>query len=116
MSEDKPSPAAQAEGVCHTEAECVALYKVLTPELKAPALEMLRQELASVKDQIRAAYTAAPTDWYVAYHFGWGIAVRNLLREKGFGEDYFKIHNLDDIYVPLVEEAFGLSPQIPQGL
>ena len=92
------------------------MYASLTPELKAPALEMLRTELAQVRDQIRAAYTAAPTDWYVSYHFGWGMAVRNLLREKGFGEDYFHIHNLDDIYVPLVEEAFGLKDSIPQGL
>lgn len=99
----------QNTGVCHTEAECVAMYAALTSEVKTPALEMLRKELASVADQIRAAFVAAPTDWYIGYHFGWGMAVRNLLRREGFGEDYFKVHNLDDIYVPLIEEALALK-------
>lgn len=117
MSEqDVQSEAAKAAGVCHTDDECVKMYQGLTPEIKAPALEMLRKELAPVTDQIRAAFTAAPNDWYVSYHFGWGMAVRNLLREKGFGEEYFRVHNLDDIYVALVEEALGLKDSIPQGL
>jgi hypothetical protein len=38
-------------------------------------------------------------------HFGFGIMVRNLLREEGCGEDYFEIGNLDDIYVQLLEGA-----------
>jgi len=109
INQNNPSPAAQAEGICHTDAECVAMFADLTPEIKAPALAMLREELVPVVDQIRAAYTAAPDDWYVGYHFSWGMAVRNLLRQKGFGEDYFNVHNLDDIYVALVEEALSLK-------
>jgi hypothetical protein len=116
ISQDVQTPEATAQGVCHTDSECVQMYAALTPEVKAPALEMLRTELAPVVKEIRAAFTAAPKDWYVGYHFGWGMAVRNLLREKGFGEEYFKIHNLDDIYVALVEEALGLKDSIPQGL
>jgi hypothetical protein len=77
---------------------------------------MLRTELASVKDQVRAACAADPEGWYTEFHFGWGMAVRNLLREKNFGEDYFHVHNLDDIYVALIEEALGLEDSIPQGL
>lgn len=116
IDQEHQSEAAKQQGCCHTAAECNTMYTELTPELKTPALEMLRQELAPVIPEIRAAYTAAPNDWYVPYHFGWGMGVRNLLREKGFGEEYFKIHNLDDIYVALVEEALGLKPEIPQGL
>jgi hypothetical protein len=37
------------------------------------------------------------------------MSVRNLLREKGFNEKYFGVHNLDDIYVALVEEALDLK-------
>lgn len=118
VNQEKQSEEAKAGGVCHTDAECEQMYKDLTPEVKAPALEMLRTELKSAVDEIRAAYIAAPEEWYVPFHFGWGMAVRNLLREKGFGEEYFKVHNLDDIYVALVEEALGLTPEItlPQGL
>lgn len=42
-------------------------------------------------------------------HFGFGMAVRNLLRKEGFGEDYFGIENLDDVYVPLLEMAVGFD-------
>jgi hypothetical protein len=110
------SEEAQQQGSCHTDEECAQMYQDLTPEIKAPALEMLRTELNSVIPEIRAAHAAAPKDWYVQYHFHWGMAVRNLLREKGFGEEYFRIHNLDDIYVALVEEALGLQDNTPQGL
>jgi hypothetical protein len=116
ISQNVQSPEAIAQGCCHTDDECAQMYAALTPELKAPALEMLRTELTPVFKEIRAAFTAAPKDWYVSYHFGWGMAVRNLLREKGFGEEYFKIHNLDDIYVALIEEALALKDSIPQGL
>lgn len=36
---------------------------------------------------------------------GWGMGVRNALREHGFGEEPFGVRNLDNIYVPLIEEA-----------
>lgn len=39
------------------------------------------------------------------YHMGWGMGVRNALREHGFGEEPFGVRNLDNIYVPLIEEA-----------
>src|SRR5690242_12942969 len=34
-------------------------------------------------------------------HHGWGTAVRNLLRSKGYGEEYFDVWNLDDYYAQL---------------
>ncbi len=109
IDQEKQSPEAEARMVCHTEAECEQMYKELTPEVKAPALAMLAKELADVIPHIKKAYDADPESWHVPYHFAWGMAVRNLLREKGFSEEYFKIHNLDDIYVALVEEALNLG-------
>ena len=42
-------------------------------------------------------------------HFGWGMAIRNLLRKKGFTDD--KVGgNLDDYYVALVDAAAGMNP------
>lgn len=104
-----PSPEATKQGVCHTDTECMHMYADIDDGLKAPALAMLKISLEPVLTDIRLAYNKSPKDWTVGYHFGWGMAVRNLLREKGFGEDYFKVHNLDDIYAPLVEEALQLS-------
>lgn len=109
IDQEKQSPEAESKMVCHTDEECVQMFKDLTPEVKAPALAMLADELKTVVPEIKKAYAADPDGWYVGYHFGWGMAVRNLLREKGFGEEYFKIHNLDDIYVALVVEALGLK-------
>jgi hypothetical protein len=102
------SQEAAAQGICHTDEECARMYAELSDDLRIPALLCLRKELNPVLSEIKNAYRKDPKNWYVGYHFGWGMSVRNLLREKGFGEEYFKIHNLDDIYVALIEEALEL--------
>jgi hypothetical protein len=109
IDQEHASPEANAKGVCHTDEECVQMYSDLSPELKAPALAMLVTELAPVREEIASAYRDDPDGWHVPFHFSWGMAVRNLLRSKEFGEKYFGVHNLDDIYVPLVEEALQLA-------
>ena len=79
-------------------------YKAIPQDKKESALKMLREELTE-QDAIRAAIKENPGEWYVPHHHLWGMGVRNLLRQKGFDEPYWPIWNLDDIYVPLVEEA-----------
>jgi hypothetical protein len=111
IDQDKRSKAAEKQGVCHTYEENAQMYAEIPWEIKKPALAMLFSELGSVKGEIRKAYVADPKNWYIGYHFGWGMAVRNLLRQKGFGEKYFHVHNLDDIYIALVEEELELKPQ-----
>jgi hypothetical protein len=82
------------------------IYSLYSQELKDPAVRMLREAFPEdLKTQIRAEISADPNGWAAKYHFFWGMGVRNLLREKGFGEEYFPIWNLDDIYVSLVEDA-----------
>jgi hypothetical protein len=81
-------------------------YNSIPDSKKAPALEMLRKEITPEdQDKMRQEIALTPEDWYVPYHFWFGMAIRNLLREKGFGEKYWGIWNLDDIYVWLLEEA-----------
>lgn len=46
-----------------------------------------------------------PTKWWVEHHFGWGMGIRNLLRENGYTEQSLGIDNLDDYYVGLIEQA-----------
>lgn len=85
---------------------CLSKYP---DSLIQPAVDTLRDELPEeTKAQIRAAINEDPDEWFVPYHLWWGMAVRNFLREKGFGEEYWPICNLDDIYVPLVERAVKL--------
>lgn len=87
----------------------VQSYQELSSTIKAPALKMLSKELAPEREQIEKAFITDQNGWWVPYHFYWGMSVRNTLRTKGFDEEYFKIDNLDDFYVPLVEEALGLK-------
>jgi hypothetical protein len=112
INQEQQSPEAKAEGVCHTRIECLQMYEEIPYELKIPVLAMLAQELRFSVADIRREYKADPENWSSAYHFWWGMAVRNLLREKGYGEAYFKVHNLDDIYISLVEEALKLHEPI----
>ena len=93
----------------YTIADPAVVYASLSPEIKAPALAMLATELAPAYPKISDMYADNPTGWATPHHFHWGMVIRNLLREKGFGEEYFGVDNLDDIYVSLVEEALKLG-------
>jgi len=108
MIQDR-SPEAAAIDVCHTEAECQQMYAAIPPEVKAPALTLLADKLQNVRAEVVGAYQADPKHWMAPHHFLWGMAVRNLLRKEGYGEAYFGVHNLDDIYVALIEEALKLG-------
>jgi hypothetical protein len=100
---------AKSQGICHTEEECKQFYSSLSSELKAPALTALREITVKWRDAIKEDFLKSPDDWYVPYHLSWGMGIRNFLRERGYGEEYFGTHNLDDIYVYLIEEALGLD-------
>jgi hypothetical protein len=93
--------------LCHLPEECEAAYRAIPEEAKTPALAALKDALTPVEADIRLAHQARPSDWWKG-HTLMGIALRNLLRSKGFGEEYFGVHNLDDIYVYLIQDALGL--------
>jgi len=80
------------------------LYRSISNIKKKPAVNFLKRRLYDQK-AIKGAIKKDPVGWFTAYHFHWGMAVRNMLRHEGFGEKYFGIKNLDDVYVELVEEA-----------
>jgi len=44
-------------------------------------------------------------EWWLGHHFGWGMTMRNLLRENGYGEKDLGIGNLDDYYIAWIEQA-----------
>lgn len=134
MLEFKPSEQAQKEGVCHTDAECEQLYLTINPKIKQDALAFIRSKITLADaEKIRTLILQygkndwlphladdqiaklSPEDLARGYagmyspHFGWGMAVRNILRQHGFGEKELGVHNLDDIYVALVAEALEQS-------
>lgn len=82
----------------------------MKPEAREKALQILRDNLLdAVKAKVKEAYKKEPDDWWVSYHFSWGMGVRNLLRQKGASEKELGIDNLDDYYIVLVEQALGLE-------
>ena len=85
------------------------LAKARLSPLWPQAAAMLRAEIpADEQQQIRASIAVNPEAWSTPYHFWWGMSIRNVLRDRGFGERNFLIRNLDNIYVRLVEEAVKL--------
>lgn len=57
---------------------------------------------------LKTSMKTAGKDWPTnsGFHlFGGGMAIRNWLRDNGFGEEFFKIENLDYIYTNLLELA-----------
>jgi len=81
-------------------------YKELNDGVKQRAIRVIREEIPTiVQDQIRMAILSDPDEWSVPYHFGWGMGVRNLLREKGILDNELPSGNWDDYYVAVVEDA-----------
>lgn len=81
------------------------LYQNLKECKKLSAISFLAT-LISRKDKkrIKIKIKRDPEGWFALYHHGWGTCIRNALREVNYGEKYFGINNLDDIYVELVED------------
>jgi len=86
--------------------ECKIIYNALSEIKKKKAIKFLKKEISQeLKIGLKLLIKKDPENWFTKYHFEWGMAIRNLLRRKGFGEKYFGINNLDDIYVELIEDA-----------
>jgi hypothetical protein len=52
--------------------------------------------------EIKKLMTTKGPDWWIACHHGFGMGVRNLLRQGGF---HWNAHQLDNFWVELVEAA-----------
>lgn len=85
------------------------LYAELPQSIKTRGIEILhtylpQNDLPLVSEQIRQYGTVI---WIVKIqeHFGWGMAVRNLLRQHGLTDDMLPLPNWDEYYVMLVEDA-----------
>lgn len=46
----------------------------------------------------------------LTFHFmGGGMFIRNHMRDGGYGEEYFEIENIDDVYIDIIETAVELG-------
>ena len=100
------SEEAKAQGICHTEDECALMYSEIPQEQKDAAIKVFREsDYVQSFPEIRNSIAGDPDHWNIPYHSFWGMGVRNFFREEGFGEEYFGVCNLDDIYTALIEEA-----------
>lgn len=81
-------------------------YDQLPEEKRLPAIILLSKKISSQdRAYMKKLKAENGENWYVGQHFWGGTAVRNHLRLNGFGEKYWPIWNLDDIYVFLLEDA-----------
>ncbi len=87
--------------------ECKAVYKSINEEKRIAAVKFLmaHPSIASNYEHIKKAIELDKKSWFADYHFHWGMAIRNILRDNGFGEKEIGAKNLDDVYVDLVEDA-----------
>ena len=85
-------------------------FNELPPELVAICVDHIRQELPeSTLQDIREQMADDPIHWCSPHHFGWGMSMRNLLRDV-VADDELPSGNWDDYYVKIIEEAAHVKP------
>jgi hypothetical protein len=73
---------------------------------RAAAIAFLKERLPQVtKEEIRQMMSEDSQTWWTPHHLWWGMSIRNLLREHGFGEKELGVSNLGDVYIGLLEAA-----------
>jgi hypothetical protein len=83
------------------ESEFVSITEALHPDYQEP--EPTPEE--PLADILRRKVQADPKGWWIGHHFSFGMTMRNIMRQNGFGEKELEVDNLDDYYIPCIEEA-----------
>jgi hypothetical protein len=86
-------------------------------ELKQSAVGVYKDFFDNTEDGqtlwpfVTGAIIAYPDSWYIPHHFGWGMYMRNLLREHGLLDSMLPegSNTWDDYYVELIEIALGFK-------
>lgn len=61
-----------------------------------------------LKNLLKEIYKKDPDNWMIPYHFGFGMSIRNVIREGGFPDKKLPDGNWDDYYVQVLEIAIGV--------
>lgn len=62
----------------------------------------------TTKNDIFMYHRRDPKTWWASSHFGWGMRIRNLLRDNVCTDEKLPSGNWDDYYIQVVEIACGL--------
>jgi len=81
------------------------MYKTIPFDKRIEMETWLHSYLKDVAPALRQKIHANREDWFLEYHFGWGMNLRNALRRAGFNEKFLGVGNLDDVYVEAIEHA-----------
>jgi hypothetical protein len=84
----------------------------IPPEVLDQAIEYLSAVIPDhVKSEIALAIQQEGLNkWVTPYHFGWGMSIRNHLRNMGLKDDLLPEKNWDDYYHQIVEIVVGARP------
>ena len=78
--------------------------EMMPTDILNKAIEILAKEInEETKQKIREDIKESPIYWFAPYHFGWGMSIRNLLRDKVCPDDKLPSGNWDDYYVQIIE-------------
>jgi hypothetical protein len=78
----------------------------LPDDVRQKAVRILKDGWTeAIKASVRQAMEDYGDEWYAGAHFGWGMSVRNYLRNKGISDDQLPTKNWDDYYVEIIQEA-----------
>lgn len=81
----------------------------LSPEIKEKAIKHLKKIITlETAEQIKDDYLKDSDTWWAKEHFGWGMRIRNFLRDNVCLDIVLPSQNWDDYYIPLIEIACGL--------
>lgn len=62
------------------------------------------EDFLRLRDEVKERLAANPDDWWIEHHMGWGMWVRNTLRDI-YRDDELPSGNWDDYYIAAVEAA-----------
>ena len=89
-------------------------FDEIPTEIKEDAIEYLKKRL-SVEDveSLRALRSeSGESSWSSAFHFGWGMGIRNELRNNVCSDDKLPDKNWDDYYVQLIDVVIGVREYV----
>ena len=71
-------------------------FEEIPTDILNKAVDLLKSEINdTTKEKIKEDIRDDPLYWFAPYHFGWGMAIRNLLRDKICSDDKLPSGNWD---------------------
>ncbi len=87
------------------------LQEQMTKDLQECPVWIINESVSALKNiltedlvyEIKTMYQNNPETWWAGFHFGWGMNIRNFLRDNVCLDDKLPLGNWDEYYVQMVE-------------